>query len=305
MQAIVTGGSGFLGRHVVNRLIRDGWTVRQVDTVTMTGGTPRDALDLFRLGRQTTVDLLVHCAAYVGGRLGIENHAAYVSTYDTLLDAAMFEWALATRPGRIIYWSSSAIYPTHRQETVATDHGETWRLREDMVDLDVAPRSDHSYGEVKFTGERLARWVRAAGGRVTVLRPFSGYGPGQSMDYPFSAFIGRARRRADPFEVWGDGEQVRDFIHVDDVIELTMRAIERDVDGPVNLCSGTGVTMNQLVTQICLAAGYAPEIWHRDDRPTGVRYRVGDPSLMRELLGTPVVSLDDGIDRALREKMVT
>jgi nucleoside-diphosphate-sugar epimerase len=154
------------------------------------------------------------------------------------------------------------------------------------------------YGHLKVMGERLADAYRRQGGTVTVVRPFSGYGEDQDARFPFGAFTARARRRDNPFEVWGDGTQVRDWIHVSDVVGAILAACEQGVDGSVNLATGRPTSFNELAQLFAAEAGYSPEIKHVLDAPRGVAYRVGDPALLNTFY-TPRVSLEDGIRRAL------
>jgi nucleoside-diphosphate-sugar epimerase len=298
MKALVTGSSGFLGRHFVRALRDHGHEVRCVDVA---GREPLDARDYFR--RATSrVDLAIHCAAVVGGRQTIEG-APLELAVDLSLDAELFQWAARTRPGRVVYISSSAAYPVAYQD--ANGATAEYRLREDDVDpwFDFAKAPDLLYGWSKLTGELLARHARAAGVAVTVVRPFTGYGADQDPAYPFRAFIDRARSREDPFVVWGDGEQVRDFIHVSDIVAATLKLAEEGIEGPVNLGTGIGTSFNELAPLVCRAAGYQPRIEHRTDQPVGVRYRVADPTLMLQHY-QPRVSLEEGARMALGQEAV-
>ena len=242
-----------------------------------------------------SVDLVVHCAAVVGGRTGIEGEPALLAAIDHELDAAMFRWALRARPARFVYLSSSAAYPVAFQSSPV-------RLREQWLDISdetgVWMEPDQSYGWVKLTGERLAALVREAGVPVTVVRPFSGYGPDQHPDYPFPAFIDRAARRADPFNVWGDGRQVRDFVHVYDIVAAIMAAVELGIDGPFNIGTGRATSLNELAELVCARAGYTPELAHHLGAPVGVAYRCAEVDELHRFY-TPSVSLEAGIAEAL------
>ena len=119
--ALVTGSAGFVGRHVVDALVVDGWHVDTVDLVT--GG---DALDYFRTGVEC-YDLVVHAAAVVGGRTMIDGAPFELAAIDLELDAALWRWAHRTRPRRVVYLSSSAAYPVAMQTVVK--HGERGRDR--------------------------------------------------------------------------------------------------------------------------------------------------------------------------------
>jgi nucleoside-diphosphate-sugar epimerase len=154
---------------------------------------------------------------------------------------------------------------------------------------------------VKLTGEKLAVEARNAGLDVTVVRPFSGYGSDQDDCYPFPAMIDRALRRDDPFVVWGDGNQVRDFIHIDDVVDGTLELAHQGVDGPVNLGTGTPTSMDELARLAMTAAGYEAPIEHLTDKPAGVNYRVADTALLSRYY-EPQITLQDGVSRAIRDR---
>lgn len=285
-RVLVTGDAGFVGRHFHQALDGERHDVTGVD---LKSGS--DARDFFRRSDER-FDLVVHLAAVVGGRLTIERDPMAVAT-DLAIDADLWQWALRTRPGRVVYYSSSAAYPAHLQA-----RGIHMRLRESYVDLDDVRSPDLTYGWAKLTGEYQARFVEAGGVRVHVFRPFSGYGADQDLAYPWPSFLDRARRRQDPFVVWGDGTQVRDFIHVDDVVAATLACVAADVPGPVNLCSGEATSFNDLAAMAAAARGYEPRVLHLEDKPSGVHHRVGDPAKMLEAY-RPAMTLERAFEEAL------
>lgn len=302
-RALVTGHRGFIGRHIHAALEAHGW---HVDGIDLADGW--DAVDWFREPDAAVAhyDLVVHCAALVGGRKVIEGQQATLAARDLALDAAMFEWAMRARPGRIVYFSSSAAYPMHLQTrdliealVEAAARPGAGQLAEEAIDLDDAEQPDASYGWTKLTGERLARWAtQEADLTVHVFRPFSGYGHDQDPAYPFPAYIARAARLEAPFDVWGDGDQCRDFIHVDDIVGAVLAAVEHDVRGPVNLGTGRATSFNELAALTMHAAGYTTAIRHLPAEPVGAFYRVADPTRLLEFY-VPKVSLEEGIERAL------
>lgn len=287
--ALVTGSAGFVGRHMLAALVDLGYAVDTVDLVD--GG---NALDIFRHGTES-YDLVIHAAAVVGGRTMIEGRPLELAAIDLELDAALWRWAQRTRPGRVVYFSSSAAYPV-RYQTVDV---RAW-LREDYLDpvgdLILAP--DATYGLVKLVGERLAVEARNDGIPVTVVRPFSGYGDDQALDYPFPTFIDRAARHADPFDVWGTGEQVRDFVHIDDIVSAVMRLVELEVDGPVNIGTGRPTSFLELAAICQRSAGYTGTIRPHPSAPTGVAWRVANVDELHRYY-TPTITLEAGIARAL------
>lgn len=292
MDVLVTGSKGFLGRHFVAALEERGDFVLEVDIAD-----GYDAREFFHEDPHQW-DLAIHCAAVSPHRSAIDGRALDVGAGNLELDATMFQWAARTRPGRVVYFSSSAAYPVDLQN----DFAHPRDLREDDIRLDRlnVGTPDAIYGWVKLTGERLAAAYREQGGAVTVLRPFSGYGEDQSPRFPFGAFRDRAVAREDPFTIWGDGSQVRDWIHVDDVVGATLAAVEQGVDGPLNLCTGIGTSMKELAGMFCEAVGHTPWVGYEWNAPTGVAYRVGNPTRMREVY-EPQVTIEDGVRRALAE----
>lgn len=286
MKALVTGSAGFVGRHMEAALLRRGWSVEVCDI---------DAHDIFRTSDEQ-YDLVVHAAATAPHRAAIDGQPMNLAL-DLALDAAMFEWAVRTGQRRVLYLSSSAAYPVDLQNDFATAR----ELREDMIrwDLFNVGTPDASYGWVKLTGERMAAAAAAAGVAVHVVRPFSGYGEDLGENWPFGAFVARARRREDPFTIWGDGLQMRDWIHIDDLVAGALAVVDADVREPVNLCTGIGTSMRELAELVSAEAGYEPAFELCADAPAGVAYRAGDP---RRMLGIyqPRVSLAEGVSRAIQ-----
>lgn len=287
MRALITGHEGFLGRHFRAELEARGYDVWGIDTASR-GRV--DCRTWFRTWPDRRFDLVVHCAAVIGGRAGIDG-TPLETAVNLELDAAMFRWAARARPGRVLYLSSSAVYPVVYQ---LADGG---RLTETDVRFDRLREPDQVYGWTKVMGEVLAGKLREAGVPVTVVRPFSGYGPDQSPDYPFRAFLDRAVGKEDPFRLWC-GDCTRDFVHVDDVVRGALAVADSGTEDPVNLCTGVPTSFTELARAMAHAAGYDPEIIPDPDAPAGVAYRVGDPTRMLAYY-TPSVTLEQGIRRAL------
>lgn len=295
MRALVTGATGFVGRHMLPALTARGYDVAGIDSNNGYGSI--DCRAMFSADYSERYDLVVHLAANVGGRRSIDNTPLWVAQ-NLGIDAAMFAWAVRTHQPRVVYYSSSAAYPVGFQRVWGDGRPMFGPLAETDIDLDEPELPDGTYGWAKLTGERLAQYAAAAGVRVHVFRPFSGYGTDQGEDYPFGAFLARVRRQEDPFDIWGPGTQVRDWIHIDDVVAGTLAAVEHDLPGPVNLCTGVGADFRTLARMFAGAGDYQPEYRHLEAEPTGVMYRVGDPTLLNTFY-QPTVDLAEGIRRAL------
>jgi nucleoside-diphosphate-sugar epimerase len=292
LKALVTGSKGFIGSAMVRFLSDQGYAVTGVDIVD-----GDDALDFFRESDEQ-FDLIVHAAYLVGGRVAIDGKNLNLAV-NVQLDGALFNYALDTQSKRVLYFSSSAAYPT-RLQVGDIPH----RLRES--DISTTDRfnanPDAHYGWAKLTGERMAKQASDLGLPVHVVRPFSGYGTEQSLDYPFSAIINRAFE-GEP-TVWGPPEQTRDWIHVDDILDQCKAIIDQDYREPVNLCTGKGTTMGQLLRiawhEIHGKPLAAEDVKYLLDKPTGVIHRVGNPEKINRIYRS-TVSLRKGVRRAIAE----
>lgn len=285
MKVLITGHRGFIGTELVKRHFNNRDSLTLIDIVE-----GNDARDFFRTD-DTKFDLVWHMAGVIGGRKGIERQPLSVAV-DLSIDAEYYNWIERVNPTHAVYMSSSAAYPTSLQE-----RGKTNQMSESDIDLTRVANPDYTYGWSKLTGEYLAQFVTKT--KMHIFRPFSGYGETQALDYPFPSFIDRAKRKADPFDIWGDGEQVRDFIHLSDLVSCMQTAIELDVEGPVNIGWGRATSFNQLAELVTSAAGYSPQYNHIINNPVGVDYRVCDNSKMLSFY-TPKVSLEQGIEIALK-----
>jgi nucleoside-diphosphate-sugar epimerase len=316
---LVTGAAGFVGRHVVKRLLEAGDEVHAVDCVApYTGGiNPNDGWPLFdprehpgfrfynedcrswfdRV-RDTDFDYAFHLAAMVGGRLMIDNNPLAVAD-DLSIDAAYWQWAKETRPQKTACFSSSAAYPISLQRA---DHYVL--LREDMISFDGdIGMPDMSYGWAKLTCEYLAQLAYEKHGLKSICyRPFSGYGEDQDDAYPFPSICKRVleHRGADVLYVWGTGTQMRDFIHIEDCVDGILATVDKIDDGAaVNLSTGILTSFIQFAEMAAESAGYHPQIKGISDKPAGVHARGGDTTKQNELGFRYKTDFRTGIERAL------
>ncbi len=289
MKILITGHKGFVGRNF--------WKALDTKKNLLFGVDIKDGEDCRTLFQRssTKFDLIIHCAALVGGRETIDNNPLALAQ-DLSLDAELFLWALKTKPKKIVYFSSSAVYPTALQVKPPR------LLHESDVKLNygnIFGMPDMTYGWAKLTGELLAKqYAEKYGGKIFVFRPFSGYGADQDLDYPFPSFIARAKNRETPFIIWGNGEQVRDFIHISDIVNATLYAVENNISQTVNLGTGIPTSLNHLAKMIAQQVGYNPKFKHLIKKPTGVSYRVANVRKLKKFY-VPKISLEEGIHMAL------
>lgn len=296
--ALVTGASGFIGRHFT-RYLREtlGYHTSAIDLVENVGVGVMDANEFFRTDTgDEQYDLVVHAAYHVGGRATIDGNPS-VLALNLALDANMFDWAVRTQQKHVLYFSSSAVYPVELQTGKLVEN-DWFLLSENHACTHLPLLPDARYGWAKLTGEKLAQAAREQGLDVTVVRPFSGYGPDQSLDYPFPSLVRRVLDREDPIDVWGSGNQVRDWIHVEDVVRGAMAAVEEDDVHTTNLGTGRGISMRHLLEMAMEITGYHTEIRPLRDKPEGVMERVCNPAYMHTFY-TPRISLEAGIRETL------
>lgn len=280
MNILITGHKGFVGKYF--------W--KKLDNVknNLTGIDIKEGIDCrdFFKKSDTQFDLVIHLAAIVGGRETIEGKPLAVAD-NFSIDAEFFQWCLKTKPKKIVYFSSSAAYPTYYQV-----EGNERKLREDMADFSSKP--DMTYGWSKMIGEYLASFVD----NVYIFRPFSGYGSDQDLNYPFPMYVKRAVEKQNPFEVWGNGKQTRDFIHINDIVDAVLTSLNNPPNGPINL--GTGMSTSFLeLAQMCMdTVGYKGQIITKPEKPIGCMHRVSDNSKML-FFYTPKISLEQGIWEAV------
>jgi nucleoside-diphosphate-sugar epimerase len=298
MNILLTGHKGFVGKHFLQHFEKN--NSHEVFGIDIKDGY--DCRDFFKLDDKKSGywDLVIHLAAIVGGRQTIEGDPIAVAT-DLSIDAEMFNWVVRKKPRKVIYFSSSAAYPVSLQ----TKKNNGRKLQESDIDFTQLQKPDFTYGWAKLTGEFLADYaVKNYGANVTVLRPFSGYGEDQDLSYPFPSFIRRAKEKQNPFYIWGDGTQVRDFIHIQDIVEATMEIVKQEVSGTINLGNGRPTSFNELAQLVANQVGYDPQFEHDQSKPVGVHYRVADTSQMLRLY-QPKISLEEGITRALAFSTIT
>lgn len=318
MRVLVTGGAGFVGRHLVRRILERGDDVVCVDSVApRTGGRhpkdgwplfdPRDfksfafvmadCRDWFLANPREYFDEAHHLAALVGGREVIE-HDPLAVAQDLAIDAMFWRWAKDARPGWIGSYSSSAAYPVRLQTR------ENHRLLKES-DIDFAAdigRPDLTYGWAKLTCEYLSRiGYEKHGLKSCNFRPFSGYGEDQDLAYPFPSIVKRVldNRREKTLQVWGSGQQMRDFVHIDDCVDLIFLARRIEDASAINISSGKLTSFISLMESVGKALDLDIQVSGMSGKPEGVFARGGDTARQREIGFTPKIGLEEGISRAI------
>jgi nucleoside-diphosphate-sugar epimerase len=293
---LVTGGASFIGSHLVDSLIALGAPlVRVVDDLSsgcvenISGHIGEGRIDFVRADLLDPgvaesvvagIDVIFHLAAIHGGRGFVDLHQAECSR-NMVLDGLVIEAARLAGVERFIFASSGCVYPLYKQ----TDPTEDVYLSEDMVGPPYD--ADGMYGWAKLMTElKLQAYHRDYGLRSASCRFFTVYGERGVENHAVMAMIARAFVRQDPFEVWGNGKQVRNWTHVHDIVRGMVLAAESIDDArAVNLGTDERTSVIDAVQEVCRYMNHTPTISFRPDMPIGPANRVADTTLAAELLG--------------------
>ena len=308
---LVTGAGGFIGGHLVRDLLAKGIPVRAVDKKPMETWYYRASeaenvvadLQLAQSCDDVTKDVaqVYNLAADMGGMGFIENNKA-LCMLSVLINTHMLMSAQRNGVDRFFYSSSACVYPGHKQT-----NADVVALKES----DAYPADpEDGYGWEKLFGERLCRHFREDFGVTTrVARYHNVYGPYGTWDggrEKAPAAISRKVAMAvvsgrHEIEIWGDGEQTRSFMYIDDCLIGTQKVLHSDIEEPINIGSDEIVTINQLVDIVEEIAGVELKRNYKLDAPKGVRGRNSDNTLIKAKLGwAPSIPLRGGMVQTYR-----
>lgn len=308
MRSLVAGAGGFIGGHLVGELLRRGDTVVAIDCKPMkswhqvhSAAESRVAdLSLRHESIEATrgIDRVFNLAADMGGIGFIEGNKA-ACMLSVLINTHLLIGCRENRVPRYFFSSSACAYPVGSQ-----DSPDSIALKES----DAYPAMpEDGYGWEKLFGERMCRhFMEDFGIETRVARYHNVYGPHGSFEDGREKAPAAICRKvveaklggASEIEIWGDGEQTRSFMFIDDCIQGTLAIMDSDFPDPLNLGSDQSVTINELTN---LAEGFAGvELERRHDlsAPQGVRGRNSDNTLISEVLGwKPGIPLEQGLRR--------
>lgn len=300
---LVTGAGGFIGHHLVKRLKNDGFWVRGVDLKPADyEASPADEFVLLDLRLwenclKATKDInqVYNLAADMGGIGYITANHADIARNNILINTHMIDASRLNGASRFLFSSSACVYPQYRQK----DPDVTPLKELDAIPADPEP----GYGWEKLFAEELCRYYKKDYGFETrIVRFHNVYGPlgtyeGGKEKAP--AAISRKVALAEDggeIEVWGDGQQTRSFMYVDDCVEGLIRLMASDFSQPLNLGTDRLVTINELIDLVSAIAGKKLKKRHDPSKPQGVRGRNSDNTLLNQVLGwEPAIDLEEGL----------
>jgi len=315
-KVLVTGGASFIGSHLTDKLVSLGASVRVADDLSSGRlenlHLSQDRID-FQQGdlrdrgfTQAVIDdrqVVFHLAACHGGRGFIDTHPADCAS-NMVLDGIVFDEASRAKVDKVCFASSACVYPVQRQ--VAPVNGNTVLLKEEWADpfREGCASSDGEYGWAKLMSEMsLHAYWKQYGLKSVSCRLFTAYGERENETHAVIALIAKAFIRMDPYEIWGDGQQDRNFTYVGDIVDGMIRAAERiDDASPVNVGTAEHIKIIDLAQLIFKQMGFTPVRFNFDlTKPVGVYSRAADLTRSRERLGwEPSVSVEEGLRRTIR-----
>ncbi len=297
---LVTGGAGFIGSHLTERLLQEGHSVKVLDNfddyyppeikqknLTKCMENPNFELITGDVRDKETVqkamegvDAVIHEAAQAGVRVSVENPEKTVSVnMDGMLNVLVA--AKDAKVKKFVFVSSSSVY------------GKTHYLPYD----EKHPTEPISpYGVTKVAGEGMCRvFSELYGMEIPMLRYFTVYGPRVRPDLAINKFFKKAMKN-EKIEIYGDGSKTRDFTYVGDIVEGTILALEKGKTGPYNLGGGNRISVKELAEKIVQIAGSSSELTYTEDQAGDVIDTLSDATKAKEELGwEPKMKIDEGL----------
>ena len=304
-KVLVAGGAGFVGVNLIKRLLDLGAEITatlherpavvQDDRIRYVKCDLREPVDCKRIVKG--IDYVFLCAANTSGAKVMTNTPLVHLTPNILINLNMLEASYEAGVKKFLFMSSNTVYPL-------TD----FPVKEDDVTNEFY-KSYHIVGWMKRFSEIVCDMYSSKIAKpmdTVVVRPGNLYGPHDKFDWEKSkvipALIRRAVERHNPFEVWGDGMDLKDFLYIDDYIEgMLLAMIKVDDFKLINIASGQPVTIRQVLSAILKVANFEDaEVVYDSTKPTMIPKRMIDISLAKEKLGwKPSISLSEGIKRTV------
>lgn len=308
IKVIVTGGAGFIGRKVVEKLLEKQCLVTVIDNLSKESSYINKKAKFLQLDLRSkkgvtevfkNADYCIHLAARIGGIGYFHKYPATILSDNNQMLTNVFDASVNANLKRIVYISSSMVY----------EGATSFPVQE--ADIEKIPQPKTAYGFSKLIGEKYCHSYQDQFGLpYTIIRPFNAYGPGElaekevGMAHVIPDLIYKVLKGQYPVEVLGDGRQVRCFTYVDDITEAVVRSLfeKKAENEDFNIANPKPIKVNNLLKVIWKTAGMKKKlsISHVDPFSMDVKIRIPDTTKAKKLLKfTPKMELEDGIKEVI------
>jgi len=304
---LVTGGCGFLGSNIIKGLLKLGANVRatmhQREPLIKDSKIEYLQCDLLSMDdcQKAVCDMeyVFMAAAFSSGAAVIKESPVKLVTPNTVMNTQMLEASYTAGVNKFVFISSSVVYPPSGTSFCKEDEV----FSNDPPDIYFAPAWMKRYGEIlcRFYAEKLEKSMS-----TVVVRPANIYGPFDNFDlktsHVMAATIRKIAERQNPINVWGTGEDIRDFIFIDDFIEGLFKATEKINDfNPVNIASGKGYSIKQILDILIKLDNFSDAVINfQPSKPSMIPIRLLDTQKAEELLGFKAkTSIEEGMAATL------
>ena len=309
-KVLVAGGAGLIGSHMARTLLGKGAKVRVADDLSSGSLNNikdiKSRVDFHRIDLREKknclkmtkgIDYVFQFAANMGGIGYITSIGADIMRDSVLINTNMLQSACENKVGKYFYSSSACVYPEYLQKDAKVTP---------LKEADAYPADpDQFYGWEKIFTEKMCEAYRADYGmNIRIARFHNIYGEvytafdKQKGKAPCHLIMKALRYPEQDYVVWGDGQQTRSFLYIDDCIEGVLRLMDSDYNGSINIGSDRMVTIDELAEITIKISGKNIQIKHDLSKPQGVRGRNADLTLVKKVLNwEPSVSLEEGMKR--------